>query len=234
MAERRFDDFDPYADNYRSIHDQNVAISGANSRYFARMKLQLLADLGLRGPFHMLDLGCGDGETAAALPDFFSDVRLDGIDVSKQSIQVAQSRQLPFTFFQVYDGTHIPFPDQQFDVVFVAGVFHHIEPKYHAALIQEIHRVLKPGGKLFVYEHNPWNPATRYLVKTCVFDADAQLLRASYLRRIILQKQLELEPTRYILFFPRGKAFAWLHPTEKWLKRIPLGAQYLLQASKPS
>ena len=234
MAERRFDDFDPFADNYRSIHDKNVAISGANSRYFARLKVQLLAELGLRGPFHLLDLGCGDGETAAAIPDFFSDVTVDGIDVSKQSIQVAQHRELPFAHFQVYNGTDIPFPDQQFDVVFVAGVFHHVDPSFHLALLQEISRVLKPGGQLFIFEHNPWNPATRYLVKTCVFDEDARLLRAGQLRSLIHQVKLNLFPTRYILFFPRGRLFAWLHPVEKYLKRVPLGAQYLLQAVKSS
>jgi ubiquinone/menaquinone biosynthesis C-methylase UbiE len=234
MAERRFDDFDPFADNYRSIHDRNVAISGGNSRYFARMKVELIAELGPQVPFSMLDLGCGDGETAAIIPDFFPGAWIEGIDVSAQSIQVAQARQLPHASFQVYNGTDIPFPEQQFDFVFVAGVFHHVDRQYHIRIMQEIARVLKPGGQLFLFEHNPWNPATRYLVKTCVFDQDAHLLSAPYMRRVIRLANLALLPTRFILFFPRGKAFRWLHPAEKWMKRLPLGAQYLLQAIKAS
>lgn len=233
MPERRFDDFDPFAQEYRQIHDQNVAVSGADSAYFAAMKVNLLAQLGQQGPATWLDLGCGDGLTETFIEKRFPNIQVDGIDVSAESIAVAQQRSLSNTRFQTYNGSTIPFPDQHFDTVFVAGVFHHVEASLHAGLLREIARVLKPGGQLFLFEHNPLNPATRYLVRTCVFDKDARLLTSGYLRKAIMQAGLTLKPTRFILFFPRGRFFRWMHPAENWLTRIPLGAQYLLQATKP-
>ena len=41
--------------------------------------------------------------------------------------------------------------------------------------MKEINRVLKLGGRLYFFEHNPWNPFTRFLVRTCPFDKNAQL-----------------------------------------------------------
>ena len=38
--------------------------------------------------------------------------------------------------------------------------------------------MLKPGGMLFVFEHNPLNPLTRHAVNTCVFDENAHLILA--------------------------------------------------------
>jgi hypothetical protein len=52
-------------------------------------------------------------------------------------------------------------------------VFHHIEPEFRPKAIRDISELLRERGNIFIFEHNPFNPITNYLVKTCIFDADA-------------------------------------------------------------
>lgn len=55
------------------------------------------------------------------------------------------------------DGEDLPFDDGEFDVVYSNGVIHHTPNTVRA--IQEIHRVLRPGGRIIimVYAENSWN-----------------------------------------------------------------------------
>lgn len=50
---------------------------------------------------------------------------------------------------------HIPHPDASFDVVFADNVMEHVE--YPTAVLTEIARVLKPGGRLLVKTPNKWH-----------------------------------------------------------------------------
>ena len=61
MAKRTFDDFDAYANEYRDIHTDNIKLFGADSYYFARMKIELLKEFEKDTKLQILDIGCGDG-----------------------------------------------------------------------------------------------------------------------------------------------------------------------------
>ena len=58
--------------------------------------------------------------------------------------------------FDVIDGEHLPYPDATFDIVCSMGVLHHISNP--TPLVDEIYRVLKPGGQLIVmlYHRYSW------------------------------------------------------------------------------
>ena len=234
MPERKFDAFDEFALDYRKVHSKNVSISGADSNYFAEMKVKWLLAYEKNVPLKVLDLGCGDGTTASYFNQHFPQWKITGLDVSAKSIEQALDKTLPNAEFKVYDGEHIPFESATFDVVFVAGVFHHVAFKYHEQLAGEIFRVMKTGARIYFFEHNPLNPLTRYLVNTCVFDKDAKLLRSSYAVALLKRVGLVNVRKRFIIFFPRKgwlSAFLFL---EKYLQKIPLGGQYVLVAKKPT
>ncbi|MFZ4058508.1 MAG: class I SAM-dependent methyltransferase [Ferruginibacter sp.] len=233
MSERTFDDFDGVADQYRQIHTQNVKISGADSYYFAEMKVRLLQAYEKNTSLTILDVGCGDGSTALYMQQYFPQWKVVGIDVSEKSIAVAQSRALPNAQFLTYDGNAIPFKDKQFDLIFIAGVLHHIAFHLHAALMIEMKRVLKPHGSLYLFEHNPLNPLTRYLVNTCVFDKDAKLLPYKYTQQLIMAEGFESIQLHFIIFFPRKGFFKPFLAVEKYLQWLPLGGQYWIKAIKP-
>lgn len=177
MAKRSFDNFDDYANDYRSIHTDNVKISGADSFYFARHKVQQLMQFeSSTANARMLDIGCGDGATELFISQYMPSWKVEAVDISEKSISCAKEKKIPNAVFSVYDGKNIPFEENSFDILFIAAVMHHIDFAYHGTLMKEMYRVLKPGGRIYLFEHNPVNPVTRYLVKTCVFDKDAKLL----------------------------------------------------------
>lgn len=232
MDNRTFDDFDAYAKNYRSIHSQNIKLSGADSFYFAEMRVKMLQAYEANESLKVLDLGCGDGVAEIFVQQYFSNWKVEGIDVSKESIEMAKQQRLTNSNFAVYDGIHIPFADESFEVIFVAGVLHHVEFSLHEAMLQEMRRVLKKGGRLIIYEHNPLNPFTRYLVKTCVFDEDAKLLRAGYLARLLKKKQFTISHKIYFIFIPPKGFFKKLIVFEKYLSWLPIGGKYFIRAVK--
>ena len=59
---------------------------------------------------------------------------------------------------------------------------HHVPPPQWTRFVAEMFRVIRTGGLALVFEHNPYNPATQYIVKTCDIDKDAVLLRPGKLR----------------------------------------------------
>jgi ubiquinone/menaquinone biosynthesis C-methylase UbiE len=232
MDNRTFDDFDAYAKNYRAIHTKNVQWSGADSHYFAEMRVKMLQAYEQNGSLEVLDLGCGDGVSAIFMQQYFPGWQITGIDVSKESIEVAKKLPLQQAVFSVYDGVHIPFEAARFDIVLVAGVLHHVAFEWHAAMLQEISRVLKKGGRLIIYEHNPLNPFTKYLVNTCVFDKDARLLRCGYLTRLLLKQQFRIRQKLYFIFFPPRGIFKKMILLERYLHWLPLGGKYFIRAVK--
>ncbi|MGN0740550.1 MAG: class I SAM-dependent methyltransferase [Treponema sp.] len=175
-------DFDTFADDYRNIHTKNVqGMSGADSDYFSEYKICEIAQH-LQGK-KILDFGCGDGNSARFIGKHIKNYEYYGIDISQKSIEKAALRSIPNTTFCFYDGSHIPFEDCTFDIVFVSCVFHHINQSEHLNVLKEIHRVLKKGGKLFVFEHNPNNPLTLKAVHDCPFDEGVKLIHASKMKR---------------------------------------------------
>lgn len=163
---------------------------------------------------------------------YFQNSSIDGVDVSSKSIAVAQNRKIPNTFFQSYDGQHLPFENSVFDVIFIAGVLHHVDKKYHSQILRECYRTLKPGGRLYIFEHNPLNPVTRSIVKDCVFDHDAVLVRSAELENKIMQTKFKSVKTRFTIFFPRSKLFKFFVKLEKYLAWLPLGGQYYVLSVK--
>ncbi len=234
MENRKFDDFDRYAARYREDHTDNVQkVSGADSDFFSEYKIVEIArcEKALAGST-VLDLGCGDGNSAGYFMKHLRPEYYYGIDISSESIGIANGREQQGCSFQCYDGETIPFSDGTFDIVFMANVLHHVDFSFHRHIIVECLRVLKKGGRLYVFEHNPINPVTRKIVRDCVFDADAKLLPSRYLIKTILEAGFEKAEKKYTIFFPRKRFFKALIPLEKHLTHCPLGGQYFVRSVK--
>jgi ubiquinone/menaquinone biosynthesis C-methylase UbiE len=232
MSERTFDDFDSYANDYRSIHTENIKLSGADSFYFASMKVELLRSFESNAAYKVLDIGCGDGAVEIFMKKYFPSWQINGVDISEKSIKAAAEKKISNVSFSVYNGTRTSFDNESFDIIFMAGVLHHVDRNIHQTIIKEACRVLKRGGRLYLFEHNPLNPVTKYLVNTCVFDKDAKLIKSNYSKNLLQQNNFTIDKKQFIIFFPRKGILSRLLFLEKYLQWLPLGGQYFIRAIK--
>lgn len=230
---REFDNFDQFVNEYRNIHNENIKLSGADSDYFSEYKVkEVLEQEAQQNVQVILDFGCGDGNSVRFFRQHFPKVHIKGIDVSEDSIVIAQKRNIADVEFKAYDGKTIPYADNTIDIVFIATVLHHIDYTLYPALMREILRVLKPQGRIYIFEHNPYNPVTRSVVNNCVFDADAVLLKPSFAKKILKEAGFKEVNNTFTIFFPRSGFFKPFLFLEKWLKKIPLGGQYYTKGIK--
>ena len=226
-------EFDLIADDYDRQHQANLKITGEGPAYFARYKVADLADYiqknGLSAA-DILDFGCGIGNSIEHFRAYFPDSRLHCADVSKRSMDIARAR-FPGKETYLHVDHAIDLAPESMDVVFTACVFHHIPHEQHVQWLTELKRIIRPGGLLVIYEHNPLNPLTVQAVNTCPFDANAQLINARAMKKRLTESGWLDAQIRYKLFFP--SLLRWCRPLEKYLSWCGFGAQWRLTARKP-
>ncbi|MCP5310699.1 class I SAM-dependent methyltransferase [Cognatazoarcus halotolerans] len=229
-------EFDRFAEEYRQIHARNIGLSGESPEFFARYKVQdvanLVCELGLPGPSRILDFGAGVGNSIPHFRQQFPEASIYCADVSHASLKIAAERFAGSAALIQFDGETLPMPAGSFELIFSACVFHHIPKSGHEGLLRELLRVLAPGGVLIIFEHNPFNPLTLHAVNTCPFDENAVLLRPRELCDALRQGGFTRVIRHYRLFFPG--ALRRLRAFERFLTWLPLGAQYFVAARKPS
>lgn len=130
---READDCEPYAIS-ESIHGYSTAT-------------------GVR----VLDIGCGNGYVLYHYARHGAEVT--GVDLTRTAVELSRKRfalgGMNGEFLEI-DGNKLPFPDDYFDIVCSMGVLHHISnPR---PMVDEIFRVLRPGGRLIVmlYHRHGW------------------------------------------------------------------------------
>jgi len=226
-------EFDRFADTYDAEINQALSVSGETKDYFARERVRWLEKrLGEMGvnPRSAVDYGCGIGDTTALLREELGLDRVLGVDVSQRSVELAQQRHgsshCSFGSFAGYS------PAGNFDLVYCNGVFHHIPVGERPSALQLIHRSLRPCGIFALWENNPWNPGTRYVMSKCEFDRDALTLTPPEAADMVRQQGFEVLKRDFLFFFPRLLKF--LRFTEPALAGFPLGAQYLVLCRKPA
>ncbi|MEW6658096.1 MAG: methyltransferase domain-containing protein [Thermodesulfobacteriota bacterium] len=118
-----------------------------------RIYRRLVADLapGLLSGGRVLDVGTGPGYLLGYLARARPDVRLWGLDLDYQMLRLARRRENPPPVSLVVgDALVLPFGDGIFDQV-VATLSLHIWADRQAGL-KELRRVLRPGGRAWIYE----------------------------------------------------------------------------------
>jgi SAM-dependent methyltransferase len=101
-------------------------------------------------PGPVLDIGCGTGVFAGR---FRRDEYL-GIDISPTYIAAAQ-RKFPRHRFAVMDARRLDIPDASQSRGFISGILHHLSDDDVAAVLQEMARVVRPDGRIVIWEDIP-------------------------------------------------------------------------------
>jgi SAM-dependent methyltransferase len=186
----------------------------------------------------VLDVGCGTGQLAAAIAAEGFDVF--GVDLSASMVARARERGLVGTYAGVT--TNLPFADNSFDLAVTVATLHHLEtPERVAATVSEMGRVVRRGGFVVLWDHNPANPYWPILMKRVPQDSgderlvpQQELLRATRVARLELHKVFRSGFTPD--FLPAALARPW-----SWLERVVeltpglnvLAAHNVVVASKP-
>jgi len=133
----------------------------------------------------VLDIGCGHADFLAS--EYTISPHIYGLDPDAQALARNPVIQHPVV------GTveKIPMPDQFFDLACMAWVAEHLEHPDEAA--QEIHRVLRPGGRLLFLTPNAWNYNT-WLVRGV-----PNRYHEFFTRRLYGRQERDTYPVRYRL-----------------------------------
>jgi len=220
-------DFDEYSGSYDELLREHTGFFSEDEKYFARYKVAIARELVKTEPRQILEYGCGIGRNIPYLRSEFRNAQVFGSDISAASIEIAR-KENPESIFWIEDGK--PPPAASFDLLFVAGVFHHIAPQERRAAASTLFERASGGSQLIVFEHNPFNPVTRRIVRDCPYDADAVLLAPRELKELLAGAGFGSFRTGFALFVP--PKLRSLVGFERFVRWLPLGGQYWISAHR--
>jgi ubiquinone/menaquinone biosynthesis C-methylase UbiE len=144
-----------YAAHARIWSDTGSKAGDARLResFHTRLKQQIPTD-----PQTILDLGCSVGMSTFALQDTYPNAAVTGLDLSPYFLAIAQYRTQQTQRFLEWvhaAAEATPFRDQSFDLVSTCLMCHELPQHATQAILQEAHRLLKPGGHLAIMDMNP-------------------------------------------------------------------------------
>jgi SAM-dependent methyltransferase len=223
-------EFDRVGGTYQAAVDEAISFAGQEHDFYLEAKARRLVELARRhlgpGRAAALDVGCGPGLFDRHVASAFD---LHGVDVSPAMVERARATN-PEVEYAVSEPQRLPYPDGRFDLAFAVCVLHHVDRADRLPLLRQTARVVRDGGLVAVFEHNPLNPLTRRVVRDCPFDEGVELLPRRELEALFRAAGLEVVSAHYLLFFPwRGRLF---EAAERPLARLPLGAQYVVAARR--
>lgn len=216
---------------YDQMLNEGLKYSGEDKIFFLKGRID---DLRARlpekfQPQSILDFGCGIGDATKYLSDSYPHATVTGTDLAQAAIlhaaeRYASNKNIRFVNLNDLQGERL------FDLVYVNGVFHHIEKKLRQGVVERIFTLLKPGGYFALFENNPWNPGTQLVMHKIPFDRDAVTLNYVETKSLLLAAGFTTLPARFLFYFP--KPLSLLRPLEKFLTGLPLGAQYYVLGKK--
>jgi ubiquinone/menaquinone biosynthesis C-methylase UbiE len=134
----------------------------------------------------VLDSGCGPGLVSCYLAGFVRQVT--GVDLTPAMVREAKERAalqgITNTEFTLGDMEHLPYPDRTFDAAISRFAFHHLQRPEQA--LQEMFRVVRPGGKVVVMDAVP------AVAKRDRFDTFEKLRDPSHASALTMEELIEL------------------------------------------
>jgi len=232
-------EFDAYAAGYAAGMDNGLkALAGDSADDFVGVKVRWLLrrwpELRTNSQMSILDYGCGVATLLRLLRTAGVPGQLTGTDVSGGMLREAVRTWpavSPTPSFHEQTGAATGLPAGSFDVIIISAVLHHVPAIQRTEVYRELHRLLRPGGRIVVFEHNPWNPVTRFVVTRTPIDRDAILLPPPEVATALTTGGWRDIRTNHLMFLPprlgaiataAGRLFGWL----------PMGGQYAVTATK--
>jgi ubiquinone/menaquinone biosynthesis C-methylase UbiE len=116
---------------------------------------QLIDQAQIQPGQRVLEIGCGTGNLTTLVKALHRAVEVVGLDPDTKALDRARrkaERQRVSVALDRGFSDELPYPDESFDRVLSALMFHHLERDVKERSLREIHRVLKPGGSLHLLD----------------------------------------------------------------------------------
>lgn len=220
--------FDQFAGEYEACCARGLALAGETKEYFARERLswlaKYLATRRIKPPDRVIDFGCGVGDVTGLLAAQFPSAEVVGLDVSRNCIERAcrEHSDAGISFALVDD--YSPPDEERAELLHCNGVLHHVPSAERPTVVAKMVSLVRPGGQVCLFENNPRNPGTHWVMRRIPFDRDAKMISAAGTRKLLRQSGAKVHETAFLFFFPR--ALRILRILEPALSHMPLGAQY--------
>ena len=120
---------------------------GGNYEEFGVTLRQVMQYAGLRDGMAVVDLGCGSGRLAHALGKELK-IEYYGIDIVEALLAYARTKTPAHYRFILNYTLNIPLPDASADMIAAFSVFTHLRPAETYIYLEDMRRVLKPGGRI--------------------------------------------------------------------------------------
>ncbi|MBN3940908.1 methyltransferase domain-containing protein [Nostoc sp. NMS9] len=141
---------------YQWLYDGISRLAALSVGGEARFRQLALQGLTIHSDSQVLDLCCGSGQTTEFLAKTSQNVT--GLDASPKSLQRARLNVPEASYIEAF-AEEMPFADNLFDVVHTSVALHEMQPQQLRKIINEVYRVLKPGGVFTLVDfHAPTNP----------------------------------------------------------------------------
>ena len=148
--------YDHVAHDYDQVFRPHVA------EHYLRKRTAVVRDL-LPSGGTVLDVGCGTGALAGWVQR--AGYNVIGVDASAGMLRQALDQHGVGAVYAGYS-TALPFEDDSFNLALSVATMHHLEtPERVTATIAEMGRVVRPGGYVLIWDHNPLNPYWPILMK---------------------------------------------------------------------
>lgn len=141
---------------YQWLYDSISRVAALSVGGEARFRELALQGLAIAPNTSILDLCCGSGQATQFLVKYSQNVT--GLDASPLSLRRAKQNVPQANYVEAF-AEKMPFADNQFDIVHTSAALHEMQPQQLREILQEVYRVLKPGGVFTLVDfHSPTNP----------------------------------------------------------------------------
>lgn len=144
--------FRTWSYRYQWVYDfvsRLAALSVGGEQRFRRLALQPVE---IQPDTQILDLCCGSGQATRFLVEQSESVT--GLDASPRSLARARA-QVPQAIYVEALAEAMPFAPESFDLVHTSMALHEMTPEQRQQILAEVHRVLKPQGKVALIDFHP-------------------------------------------------------------------------------
>ncbi|MCK0102529.1 class I SAM-dependent methyltransferase [Pseudohalocynthiibacter sp. F2068] len=178
----------------------------------------------------ILNFGSGIGGSLSGFRRSFKESELTCASFSKEYIACAQQEFPRAEDHLLVRESGIPMPDASFELAFSNCVFNQIPKEDHQNWFKELQRVVKPGGKLVVFEPNPRNPFSARTAGMHSSGANVRLIGPQEMKRTVLAAGWDGVKIDYHILLPA--MLAKLRPLGRGLRWCGLGRQYMTVAER--